>query len=108
MPIIKSAIKRMRADRTKTVHNLRLKRSAKESVKQVRDAIAAGNTKDLGDLHKEAQKRVDMAVKHNIYHRNKGARIKARLNTAVKAATAEKPAAKKPAAKKPAAKKKAA
>lgn len=127
MPIIKSAIKRMKQTAKRRERNVGIKRDIKTAVKAF---LAKPSAKALS----AAQSEIDTAVKKNLINKATAARRKAALaktakeagvkpaastkkaapaakkTTAAKpaakpAATAKKPAAKKPAAKKPAAKK---
>lgn len=116
MPIIKSAKKRVRVNRKAAVRNSKTKRALKASFKLFAKSPSA-------DSHSSAQSNVDKMVKKGIIHKNKAARMKAKLaaeakangvkpaaakKTAAKAAPAKKAPAKKPAAKKAPAKKPAA
>lgn len=107
MPIIKSAIKRVKQAAVRNERNVATKRAIKAAVK-------AFEAKPSSETLSKAQSEIDKAVKKNLIHKNTAARRKANLSKAAKAAnvklaTAKKPAAAKaPAAKKPAAKKPAA
>lgn len=115
MPIIKSAIKRMRQTVVRRARNLKTKRSLRVALK----GFAADTNQTA--LSK-AQSEIDKAVKKNLIPKNTAARKKAQLAkvakaagvklaaaqpkpAAKKAAPKKEAAAKKPAAKKPAAKK---
>ena len=115
MPIIKSAIKRVKQAAARNERNVATKRSIKQAVK-------AFETTPSAETLSKAQSEIDKAVKKNLLHKNTAARRKANLAKAAKAANvklagtkkvAAKPAATKtpakkaaPAAKKPAATKK--
>ena len=124
MPIIKSAIKRMKQTAVRRELNVGIKRDIKNAVKAF---MAKPTSEGLSAAHSE----LDTAVKKKLLKKNTVARRKSQLAkvakdagvklapakkaTAAKPATAKKPAAakaapkaetaKKPAAKKPAAKK---
>lgn len=110
MPIIKSAIKRMRQTEKRRARNVTVKRNLRQALK----AFLVSKSSD--DLRK-AQSELDTAVKKNIMNKNTAARKKAQLSKAAKEAGAKPATAKKapqakaavtkkaPAAKKPAAKK---
>ena len=110
MPIIKSAIKRMRQTEKRRARNVTTKRNLRTALK------AFFGSKSTDDLRK-AQSELDTAVKKNIMSKNTAARKKAQLAKQAKEAGAKpaakkattkatpKPVAKKPAVKKPAAKK---
>ena len=130
MPIIKSAIKKMRQDQKRYAKNLRIKRSLRNAVKDF-------ETTPTFDTLREAQSNIDTAVKKNVLSKAAAARRMSHLSAiakkagvkivtvkktapkattkpvAEKATAPKKPAAKtvakapakKPAAKKPVAKK---
>lgn len=121
MPIIKSAIKRMKQTTKRRERNVTIKRDIKSAVK-------AFMAKPSAEGLSKAQSELDTAVKKNLLNKNTVARRKSQLSKVAKdagvklsakpaakkpttkaatskASTAKKPATKKPAAKKPAAKK---
>lgn len=102
MPIIKSAIKRMKQTVVRRERNVGIKKDIKSSNK----AFVA---KPSAETLSKAQSELDKAVKKGLIEKNTASRRKANLAAAAKAAgvkpaTAKKPAAKPAAAKKPAAK----
>lgn len=111
MPIIKSAIKRVRQTAKRRSHNLQVKRAIHGDVRSVMDAIAAKDAKQAAEAYRAAVSEIDRAVKKGTLHKGTAARQKSRLNAKVKAAfgDATKPAkvtkAKPAAAKKAPAKK---
>jgi ribosomal protein S20 len=103
MPIIKSAIKRVKQAAAANERNVATKRAIKAAVK-------AFEAKPSADTLSKAQSEIDKAVKKNLIHKNTAARRKANLSKTAKAAKVTLGAAKKPAAKtaeKPATAKKA-
>ena len=122
MPIIKSAIKRVRVAERKTKKNRIVKTQAKETLRQFLDLLKDGKAADAAKMFPIVQKAIDMMAKKNIWHKSKASRKKARLarllkeaganpattkakKTAAPSAEAKAPAAKKPATKKAPAKK---
>lgn len=126
MPIIKSAKKRVRTAEKAAIANSKTRKSVRNAIKALQQAIESGDKKAMPDLYANAQSTIDTAVKKNIFHKNKAARKKSKLSSEVKAAggtikpkakpstakpaakkaaTNKKPVAKKPAVKKPSAKK---
>ena len=110
MPIIKSAIKRMKQTLKRKARNQATKRNLKGAVKSF-------TAEPTAESLKAAQSKIDTAVKKGQLNKNTAARRKANLVKAAKAAgvkpvaakkTAAKPAAAKTTAAKPAAAKKAA
>lgn len=79
MPIIKSAIKRAKQTITRRSHNLQVKRAVHDDIRQLTDAIAAGDAKATETALRDAQSEIDRAVKKGALHRNTAARRKSRL-----------------------------
>ncbi|HUC79152.1 MAG TPA: 30S ribosomal protein S20 [Candidatus Saccharimonadales bacterium] len=99
MPIIKSAKKRVKVAAKANAKNLRSKRTLRASVRDLKTALAGGNSKTISDKHRKAQSEIDKAVKKHLMHKRKAARKKAQLSlqakTSVKKTPAKKPVAKK-------------
>ena len=108
MPIIKSAVKRVRQSEKRRLRNVQTKKQLKGATKALDAAIESKDTKKIDDLLGDVYSSYDTAVKKNLIHKNKAARKKAHYSAAVKALGAKKPAAKKTSAKKAPAKKPAA
>lgn len=72
MPIIKSAIKKVRKDKVRTARNKRRALTLKTLIKK---AHLEGSPKNL----KAVYSALDKAVKVNLIHKNKAARLKSRL-----------------------------
>lgn len=122
MPIIKSAIKRVRQEKKRNAYNVAVKSDVKAKFKAVRDEISTGKVKDNTGLV-AAIKEIDRAVKKGVINKHTAARKKSRLTKSynviatkpygtenpgkpgTKKTVAKKPAPKKAPAKKPAAKK---
>ena len=85
MPITKGAQKAHRASERKRIFNLRRKRAMHEVVKDVRTAIAAGDTKKANELLPSAFKAIDKAAKRGVIKDNTAARKKSRLHNLLKA-----------------------
>jgi small subunit ribosomal protein S20 len=77
MPITVGAIRKLKADKRKTVINLKVKKSLKEVVSRMRKKPTEKNLKDLFVW-------ADRAVKRRVIHKNKAARLKSRLSALVK------------------------
>lgn len=73
MPIIKSAIKKVRKDKTRTERNARREASFRKLMKATR---REPNQKNLTAVFSA----LDKAVKVNLIHKNKAARLKSRLS----------------------------
>lgn len=88
MPIIRSAIKKVRKDKVRTARNKKRELTLKSLVKKVRTSKSA---KDL----QAAFSALDKAAKVHLIHPNKAARLKSRLSKGIKTASTSKPIAKK-------------
>lgn len=107
MPLIKSAIKRVRVAKRKTQKNRIVKSMTKEVMKSFMTFVTTGKIVEAKALFPQVQKVCDTMAKKNLWHKNKVARKIARLSKMLKTAKpAEAVAPKKKApAKKAAAKK---
>jgi small subunit ribosomal protein S20 len=115
MPIIKSAIKRMRQTAKRRQANVAVKNAVKKDIRVVTDALAAKDVAAVHEAFRAAVSEIDRAVKKGTIHKNTAARKKSRLNEQIrtvlgaegkpKAAAGKKAPTKTAAAKKPAAKK---
>jgi small subunit ribosomal protein S20 len=81
MPIIKSAIKKMRKDKKITVRNQKTITAYKETLKKLKKAAPAGGQggTELKALVSKFYSQVDRAVKNKVIHKNKGNRLKAKV-----------------------------
>lgn len=104
MPIIKSAIKRVRVEARREKRNTITKNRYKELVKEFTTLVANGKTDEAAKLFPTVQKSLDMAVKKNLLHKNNVARKKSNLAKMLGKTPAPKADA-KPATKKAPAKK---
>ena len=73
MPLIKSAIKKLRKDRKRTIINKVKKEGLKNLIKKAR---MSKNTDNLRAVFSA----LDKAVKTNLIHKNKASRLKSRLS----------------------------
>ena len=95
MPLIKSAIKKLRKDRVRTIK----KKNKKEHLK---DMIKNARTDQSTENMSAAFSALDKAAKTNLIHKNKASRLKSRLSKGstttqtVKKSTPKKKLAKKP------------
>lgn len=102
MPIIKSAIKRVKQSEVRRSRNLGVKRAINKDTRAFSDAVTAG-AKDTDKLLAAAYSQIDRAVKKGVLHKNTAARRKSTLaaliakstNSAKAAAPAKKAPAKK-------------
>lgn len=73
MPIIKSAIKKMRKDRVRTARNKKREIALKAAIKKARLENSPANLKAVFSA-------LDKAVKVHLIHKNKASRLKSRLS----------------------------
>jgi small subunit ribosomal protein S20 len=79
MPIIKSAIKRVRIEARRQKRNTITKNRFKELIKEFTSLIDGGKIDEATKLFPTVQKSLDMAVKKNLLHKNNVARKKSNL-----------------------------
>lgn len=72
MPVIKSAIKKLRQDKKKTAVN--------KKIKQQLDSVVKGIKKAKKTSLEEAYSKIDKAAKRGVIHSNKAARLKSQLS----------------------------
>jgi len=77
MPIIKSAKKKLRQDVKRRQANKKYEASYKEAVKK---AKKNQDQSKLTGLIKKAFSAIDKAIKKNVIHKNKGARLKSSIS----------------------------
>lgn len=87
MPIIKSAIKKLRVDKKRTATNLPVKSRAKSALKL---AKAQGGKEAVA----QAYSAMDLAIKHKLMTKNTVARLKSRLVAMLKSKAKPNPFAK--------------
>ena len=80
-----SAKKRVRQASKRRVHNMGIRTEARTFIKNVIKAIEAGDKKQAQDLYNKMIPVVDKVANKGIFHKNKIARHKSRLNNKIKA-----------------------
>jgi len=85
MPHSLSAKKRLRQDDKRFVENRSHKREIKTRSKHFLDAIKAGDVDEAKKLMSIVVQKIDKAQRKNVLHKNKAARLKARLTKAFNA-----------------------
>jgi len=78
MPVIKSAIKRVRQEKKRKAYNVSVKTGVKAKFKAVRDEVATGKVKSNAELI-AAIKEIDRAVRKGVIKKQTAARKKSRL-----------------------------
>ncbi len=79
MANIKSQIKRNRQNEARRLRNKAVKSELKTRVKNTVKAAGDGESADLVERQRLAQKRLDMAAAKGVIHKNQAARRKSRL-----------------------------
>ncbi len=79
MANIKSAKKRIKTNEKARMRNRSLRSSLKTAIKNLDNAVVAGNKDEAVVLLNEANKRIDSSVTKGIIHKNKASRDKSRL-----------------------------
>ena len=79
MPIIKSAIKRVRQEEKRRARNTAAKRRIKATTKQTLTALAEKDLKIARSELAKAISQIDKAIKKGVFHKNTGARRKSSL-----------------------------
>ena len=85
MPNIKSAKKRVKVIRTKTLQNKMFRSQLKTDIKKYQAALAAGDTAAAQELYRVAVKKIDMAASKGIIHKNCAAHKKSEFTKALNA-----------------------
>jgi small subunit ribosomal protein S20 len=85
---IASGRKRARQDVNLNAANTALRSQFRTAVKGVLKAVAAGDKTKAADTFKSAQRVMDSIADKGLFHKNKAARLKSRLNARVKALAA--------------------
>ncbi|MBE6693574.1 MAG: 30S ribosomal protein S20 [Ruminococcaceae bacterium] len=88
MPNIKSAKKRVKVIRTKTLQNKMFRSQLKTDIKKYQAALAAGDTAAAQELYRVAVKKIDMAASKGIIHKNCAAHKKSEFTKALNALNA--------------------
>ncbi|MDK2933337.1 MAG: small subunit ribosomal protein [Clostridiales bacterium] len=79
MPNIKSAMKRVKVIKVKTLQNQIVKTTLKTAIKKFENAVIEGDIEKANAAFKFAVKKIDQAVAKGILHKNTAARKKSQL-----------------------------
>lgn len=83
MPLIKSAIKRVKVTAKKQATNYKRRASLKSAIKGVLELAKAGDKKGAEKMLPVAYKEIDMAAKRRVLHPKTAARRKSKVARAV-------------------------
>jgi small subunit ribosomal protein S20 len=79
MPKIKSAVKRVRIIRKRTLRNTSLKSALRTAIRKLQRSLAENDRQVTGQNLRNALRTIDKAVTKGILHKNTAARKKSRL-----------------------------
>ena len=79
MPNIKSAKKRVKVIETKSMQNNMFRSQLKTEIKKFEACVANGDKAQAEVAYKDAVKKIDQAVAHNILHKNTAAHKKSKI-----------------------------
>ncbi|MGB9805007.1 30S ribosomal protein S20 [Desulfofundulus sp.] len=81
MPNTRSAMKRVKVTRKRTLRNARLKSALRTAIRKFERALTAGaSMEETRELLRQALRAIDKAVTKGIIHKNTAARKKSRLS----------------------------
>jgi len=84
MPILKSALKRMRSDKKRYKRNQTVINDLKTRIKKFDALVAKKGSKDLNAALKTLISKVDKAASKGVIHKNKASRLISRLTKKLK------------------------
>lgn len=84
MPQRRTALKRLRVDKTKHLHNKRLKTDLKSSIKKFLSLVSAKNAKEVKEFFPTIIAKLDRAAAKGIIHKNTAARKKSQFTRRLK------------------------
>lgn len=84
MPQRKCALKRLRVDKKKRIHNLKLKTELKKNIKKFVSLIASKKFDEAKNFFPKLIAKVDRSAAKGIIHRNTAARKKAQFSRQIK------------------------
>jgi len=84
MPNTKSAKKRLRQSDDRRLRNRSARTSLRTQIRNVRQAVKAGDIEGAEQAYRIAAKRLDQAGAHRLIHPNKAARTKSRLQQLIR------------------------
>lgn len=79
MPNIKSAMKRVRVTKRKTLRNRMIKSAVRTDIKKFDNAVSAGDAPMAAQQLRETVASIDRAASKGVYHKKTASRKKARL-----------------------------
>jgi small subunit ribosomal protein S20 len=80
LPQRKTAAKRLRVDRKKRLHNLKIKTELKKTIKKFLSLLLAKKLDEAKEIFKQVVVKLDKAVNKGIIHKNTAARKKSRFS----------------------------
>ncbi|MFC1674639.1 30S ribosomal protein S20 [Candidatus Omnitrophota bacterium] len=87
MPRRKSSLKRKRADKTRHLRNIRIKRQLKKTLKKFHELVSAKSANEAKEYLKKVYSQLDKAAKKGILRTNTARRRKSRLTKRLRKTT---------------------
>lgn len=84
----KSAKKRIRQNEKTRVRNSQYRAAVRTAIKKTREAVAAGEQEQAGQLFQTAEKKIQQAASHGLYHAKCASRKVGRLKKLVNSLSA--------------------
>lgn len=79
MPVIQSAIKRVRTNEKGHAHNVAIKTEMRAAIKSFNAKVNENNLEEAKKAYATAARKLDKAARKNVIHQNKAARFKSRF-----------------------------
>ncbi|MBN1914085.1 MAG: 30S ribosomal protein S20 [Candidatus Omnitrophica bacterium] len=80
MPRRKASVKRIRVDKKRKLHNLKIKQQLKKTLKKFNELLSAKNIEEAKKQIQKVYSSLDKAAKKKIIHPNLASRKKSRLS----------------------------
>lgn len=80
MPQRKTALKRLRVDRKKRLHNLKIKTELKKIIKKFKTLVLEKKLDEAKEIFKQVVVKLDKATAKGIIHKNTASRHKSRFS----------------------------
>ncbi|HET7580879.1 MAG TPA: 30S ribosomal protein S20 [Bacillales bacterium] len=79
MPVIQSAIKRVKTNEKRHAHNVAIKTEMRTAIKNFEAKVSAKNVDEAKTAFADVSRKLDKAARKNVIHQNKAARFKSRF-----------------------------
>lgn len=79
MPVIKSAIKRVRTNEKNHARNLAVKNEYRAALRHFEEKARTDDTEEAKQAYADASRKLDRAARKRVVHPNKAARLKSKM-----------------------------